>query len=68
MFRIEIVDKEENLLESEDFREYSEMMIKYNRIMRNLNTRKDLNNTIIMLFEGQDEENLHEITKHRTIL
>lgn len=65
MFKMELLDKNEFLEDEKIFSSKTEMLIFYNRIINNLNTRHNLKNHIIELFEGQDEENLKEIRKYR---
>ena len=65
MYRIELIDEQENLITSHDYNDKITMMTAYNKIKNGVNIRYKLHGLTMQLFEGTDPENLHELTKYR---
>lgn len=65
MYHLEIITLDEMLVYSQDFTDKIEMMIAYDKIINNLNTRNQYKGDQMQLFEGVDYENMHELTKYR---
>ncbi len=65
MYRIELINDKEELINSEDYKNKIDMMISYNKIKKHVNIRYKLHGLTMQVFEGQHAENLREITKYR---
>lgn len=64
-YRIELIDKEEKLIDTRNFHTKQEMMIIYNTIIKNFAIRNSYKGLTIELFEGIDEDNLQELTEYK---
>lgn len=65
MYKIEIIDKNEFLQAEDIFNDYSECMAKYNEVKNTPKIRYKLHGLIMQVFEGQNLEELREITNKR---
>lgn len=65
MYRIELIDKKENLIDFKNFHIKKEMMEIYNIVLNNFAIRHCYEGLTIQLFEGIDKDNLHELTEYR---
>ena len=65
MYRIEIIDKNEILQASHNYKEKSDCMIAYNKIRNHVNVRYKLHGLTMQVFQGMNENDLQELTKYR---
>jgi hypothetical protein len=65
IYRIELIDQEENLLSSYNYNDKKDMMIAYNRVLKNVNRRYKLHGCTMQLFQGIHEDDLKELEKYR---
>ena len=65
MYHLEIITLDEMLVYSQDFKDKISMIIEYDKIVNNLNTRNQYHGNQMQLFEGVDYENMHELIKYR---
>lgn len=65
MYRIELIDKNENLIDFKNFHIKKEMMEIYNIVLNNFAIRHCHKGLTIQLFEGIDKDNLQELTEYR---
>ena len=65
MYRIEIVDQNEILITSHDYKEKKDCMIAYHKIKDHANVRYKLHGLIMQVFQGINENDLQELTKYR---
>ena len=65
MYHLEIINNEEILLLSRDYKSKIQMLIDYKRILHNLNTCNQYKGCQMQLFEGVDYESMQEITRYR---
>lgn len=65
MYRIELIDKNEILQAEHNYNDKQAMMIAYNKVKNSVNVRYKLHGLTMQVFEGQDVENLKELTKYR---
>lgn len=65
MYKIEIIDKNEFLQAEEIFENDLECMAKYNEVKNSPKIRYKLHGLIMQVFEGQNIEELRELTQKR---
>ena len=65
MYRLELITKDEYLIDGKNFTDFTDLMITYNSISKQLSNRSLLKDKILQVFVGQDFENLKEIKKYR---
>ena len=65
MYRIELINKDEILQTGHDYKDKQSCMIAYNKVKNSVNVRYKLHGLTLQVFEGQDVENLRELTKYR---
>ena len=65
MYRIELIDKNEMLQAGHDYKDKQSCMMAYNKVKNSVNVRYKLHGLTLQVFEGQDVENLRELTKYR---
>lgn len=65
MYRIEIIDQNEILKASCNYKEKSDCIIAYNKIKNGVNIRYKLHGLTMQVFQGMNENDLQELTKYR---
>ena len=65
MYRIEIIDNNEILKASCNYKDKNDCMIAYNKIKNSVNVRYKLHGLTMQVFQGINENDLQELTKYR---
>ena len=65
MYRLEIITPDEMLVDGWDFSDFSELIIKYNRIKKSLINCNMYRGDQMQVFAGVDFENLRELEQYR---
>lgn len=65
MYRLEIIDNEEYLIDGWTFNNMQDLMIEYNKIKKDVKNYGILKGDTVQVFAGQYYENMTELTQYR---